>query len=114
MSTAVENNRVRKFQIDCTQPSSDNLLSTADLEEFLRQKIKCYIGKKEKLLQVSSDGNMVEISVTGAFIGKKGIKWQVGRFLHMKKLRSFIKVFAKGADGFEFRYINVEGDEKEE
>lgn len=113
MSTSIYEGKTRKFHIDCTQPASDNLISPSDLEAYLLQKIKCHIGKKERFLQVNSSGNKVEISVTGEFIGKQGIKWQVGRFLHMKKLRTFIKVFAQGKDGFIFRYINVE-DNKEE
>lgn len=103
----------RKYFINCKEPVSDNLISTSDLEAFLNQKVKCHIGKKERLLQIVSNGDSVEVSVTGGFIGKQGIKWQVRRFLHMKKLRSFIKIFAQGPDGFEFRYINVENSKEE-
>lgn len=113
MSTAVSEKTTRKFHIDCTQPASDNLISPSDLEAFLVQKIKCHIGRKEDHLHVSSKGSLVEVSATGGFIGKQGLKWQAKRFLHMKKLKAFIKVFAQGDDGLEFRYINVE-DNKEE
>lgn len=112
MTTAPERT-TRKFSIDCTKPAADSLISPSDLSAFLQQKIKCHMGKKEKLLQIDVSGNIVEVSVTGGFIGKQGVKWQVGRFLHMKKLRAFVKIFARGLDGFELRYINVE-EAKEE
>ncbi|AFM98116.1 ribosomal protein L22 [Encephalitozoon hellem] len=112
MATASERT-TRKFTVDCTKPASDSLITPSDLGAFLQQKIKCHMGKKEKLLQINVNGNIVEVSVTGGFINKQGLKWQTGRFLHMKKLRAFIKIFAQGPDGFELRYINVEEGKEE-
>ncbi|CAD25261.1 60S RIBOSOMAL PROTEIN L22 [Encephalitozoon cuniculi GB-M1] len=111
--TAASEKTTRRFTIDCTKPASDSLISPSDLGAFLQQKIKCYTGKKEKLLHINANGNIVEVDVTGGFIGKQGLKWQIGRFLHMKKLRAFIKIFAQGLDGFELRYINVEEGKEE-
>ncbi|ADM11359.1 60S ribosomal protein L22 [Encephalitozoon intestinalis ATCC 50506] len=112
MATASEKT-TRKFTVDCTKPASDSLVSPSDLGAFLQQKIKCHMGKKEKLLQIEVSGNIVEVNVTGGFIPKRGIKWQIARFLHMKKLRAFIKIFAQGPDGFELKYINVEEGKEE-
>ncbi|KAM0671968.1 60S ribosomal protein L22 [Ordospora colligata] len=112
-SCSVSGRSTRKFFVDCTKPAEDSLISPTEMQAFLQQKIKCRIGKKENLLKVSVTGNVVEVSVTGGFIGKQGLKWQAKRFLHMKRLLSFVKVFAKGDDGFEFRYINEESNEQE-
>ncbi|KAH9411625.1 ribosomal protein L22 [Ordospora pajunii] len=112
-SSNVSERSTRKFFVDCSKPVEDSLISPTEVEAFLQQKIKCRIGKKENLLKVSVNGNVVEVSVTGGFIGKQGLKWQAKRFLHMKRLRSFVKVFANGEDGFEFRYINDESNRQE-
>lgn len=101
------------FTVDCSQPAKDNLISASELETYLQEKIKCHIGKKEKLLNIAASGNEVKVFVTGEFIKKVGLRFQLRRFLNMKRLRAFIKVYSSGTDAYEFRYINVE-EAKEE
>ncbi|KAF9761658.1 60S ribosomal protein L22 [Nosema granulosis] len=98
----------REFTIDCTQPASDNLLTPGDLQSHLFEKIKTYTGKKEKLLDVKAQNNDVLVSVKEDVINKKGLKALIKRFLRVKRLSAFIKVFANEKDGFVFKYINVE------
>lgn len=97
----------REFTIDCTQPASDNLLTPGDLQSHLFEKIKTYSGKKEKLLEVKSQNNDVHVTVREDIINKKGLKALVKKFLRVKRLSAFIKVFANEKDGFVFKYINV-------
>ncbi|EOB11296.1 60S ribosomal protein L22 [Nosema bombycis CQ1] len=97
----------REFSIDCTQPASDNLLTPSDLQSHLFEKIKTYTGKKERLLEVKSQNNDVFVNVKEDVINKKGLKALIKKFLRVKRLSAFIKVFANEKDGFVFKYINV-------
>lgn len=96
-----------EFNIDCTQPASDNLLTPSDLQSHLYEKIKTYTGKKEKLLEVSTNQHLVSVRVNKDIINKQGLKNVIRRFLHVKRLSAFIKVYGDTKNGFEFRYMNV-------
>lgn len=95
------------FKIDCTQPASDNLLTPSDLQSHLYEKIKTYTGKKENLLEVTTDQHIVNVKVSKDIINKQGLKNVIRRFLHVKRLSAFIKVYGDQKNGFEFRYMNV-------
>lgn len=104
---AEENSEKRKYNIDCTHPASDNLLTPSDLQNHLFEKIKTYTGKKEKLLEVTCKDNHVVVNVNNDIITKQGLKNVIRRFLHTKRLSAFIKVYGDSKNGFEFRYMNV-------
>jgi large subunit ribosomal protein L22e len=106
-------NEKTTIKIDCSAPVSDSLIATSELESFLQDKIKCYLGKKENFLSIGHDDNTVTVTFVGNYINKRGIKWQLNRFINMKRIKVFVKVFANGKDGLIVRYLHSEANREE-
>eukprot|EP00928_Gymnodinium_smaydae_P078707 TRINITY_DN627_c0_g5_i1.p2 TRINITY_DN627_c0_g5~~TRINITY_DN627_c0_g5_i1.p2 ORF type:complete len:145 (+),score=46.32 TRINITY_DN627_c0_g5_i1:65-436(+) len=103
-----------RFVLDCQQPADDTILTTADLEKFLRERIKVdgKIGNLGEKITVSREKAKVNITAEAPF-SKRYIKYLAKKYLKKQQLRDFLRVVAPNKTSYELRYFNI-NDEKDE
>ena len=105
----------RTYTIDISEQVADQLLTSADLVDFLQSKLRVNNCKRiaAAAVRYTDNGTSVEVSSNKGNIGKKDMKQYIKRFLRNKQLSNFIKVHAEGVDGLSLKYINkVDEDEQ--
>mmetsp|Transcript_20177 Transcript_20177/g.46397 ORF Transcript_20177/g.46397 Transcript_20177/m.46397 type:complete len:126 (-) Transcript_20177:42-419(-) len=109
--------QVLKFTIDCTQPVDDTILTTVDLEKFLKERVKVngktgnlgekvQIGREEK-------GKKIVVNAESPF-SKRYLKYLCKKYLKKQQLRDFLRVIAPSKTSYELRYFNINEDNDEE
>nr|ADV03051.1 ribosomal protein L22 [Amphidinium carterae] len=109
--------QVLKFTIDCTQPVDDTILTTVDLEKFLKERVKVngktgnlgekvQIGREEK-------GKKIVVNAEAPF-SKRYLKYLCKKYLKKQQLRDFLRVIAPSKTSYELRYFNINEDNDEE
>merc|ERR1712160_180351 len=100
-----------KFTIDCQQPTDDTIITPADLEKFLKERIKVN-GKTGNLgdkVQVSRDKAKINVSAEAPF-SKRHLKYLSKKYLKKQQLRDFLRVVAPSKTSYELRYFNINED----
>merc|ERR1711862_264482 len=104
-----------KFTIDCQQPADDTIITPADLEKFLKERIKVD-GKTGKLgdkVQVSRERAKILVSAEAPF-SKRYLKYLAKKYLKKQQLRDFLRVVAPNKTSYELRYFNINEDNDED
>merc|ERR1712166_1318159 len=104
-----------KFTIDCQQPTDDTIITPADLEKFLKERIKVN-GKTGNLgdkIQVSREKAKINVSAEAPF-SKRYLKYLSKKYLKKQQLRDFLRVVAPTKTSYELRYFNINEDNDEE
>merc|ERR1712160_26682 len=100
-----------KFTIDCQQPTDDTIITPADLEKFLKERIKVN-GKTGNLgdkIQVSREKAKIHVSAEAPF-SKRYLKYLSKKYLKKQQLRDFLRVVAPTKTSYELRYFNINED----
>merc|ERR1712166_1251336 len=103
--------QVMKFTIDCQQPTDDTIITPADLEKFLKERIKVN-GKTGNLgdkIQVSREKAKIHVSAEAPF-SKRYLKYLSKKYLKKQQLRDFLRVVAPSKQSYELRYFNISED----
>lgn len=106
------------FKIDASIPAADGIFTeetTQSFEQYFQEKTKLH-GRKGKLsdkVKISLANNIVTIATTMCY-RKKYFKYLTKKFLKKKNLRDFIRILAKGKDGYELRYFNINDEQDQE
>jgi len=104
-----------KFTVDCTEPATDEIFDIASFEKFLQDRIK--IGGKTGVLgdvvSVTREGSVITVQ-SKTHYSKRYFKYLTKKFLKKQMLRDYIRVIAKGKQGYFLRYFNFnQGGEEE-
>jgi len=104
-----------KFTVDCTEPAADEIFDIASFEKFLQDRIK--IGGKTGVLgdvvTITRDGSVITVQ-SKTHYSKRYFKYLTKKFLKKQMLRDYIRVIAKGKQGYFLRYFNFnQGGEEE-
>eukprot|EP00403_Amphidinium_massartii_P026692 CAMPEP_0178400544 /NCGR_PEP_ID=MMETSP0689_2-20121128/15844_1 /TAXON_ID=160604 /ORGANISM="Amphidinium massartii, Strain CS-259" /LENGTH=123 /DNA_ID=CAMNT_0020021343 /DNA_START=85 /DNA_END=456 /DNA_ORIENTATION=+ len=104
-----------KFTIDCTQPVDDTILTTADLEKFLKERIKVdgKTGNLGEKVQIGKEGKKIVVNAEAPF-SKRYLKYLSKKYLKKQQLRDFLRVIAPSKTSYELRYFNINEDNDEE
>merc|ERR1711862_113856 len=84
-----------KFTIDCQQPADDTIITPADLEKFLKERIKVE-GKTGNLgdkVTVSREKAKIHVGAEAPF-SKRYLKYLSKKYLKKQQLRDFLRVVA--------------------
>eukprot|EP00448_Togula_jolla_P018037 CAMPEP_0170590582 /NCGR_PEP_ID=MMETSP0224-20130122/11946_1 /TAXON_ID=285029 /ORGANISM="Togula jolla, Strain CCCM 725" /LENGTH=123 /DNA_ID=CAMNT_0010914387 /DNA_START=64 /DNA_END=435 /DNA_ORIENTATION=- len=104
-----------KFTIDCQQPVDDTIITPADLEKFLKDRIK--VDNKTNNLgdrvTVSRDKAKIHVSAEAPF-SKRYLKYLSKKYLKKQQLRDFLRVVAPNKTSYELRYFNINEDNDED
>merc|ERR1711945_77634 len=103
-----------KFTIDCQQPTDDTIITPADLEKFLKERIKVE-GKTGKLgdkVQVTREKAKIHVNAEAPF-SKRYLKYLSKKYLKKQQLRDFLRVIATNKTSYELRYFNINEDNDE-
>merc|ERR1712028_60089 len=89
-----------KFTIDCQQPADDTIITPADLEKFLKERIKVdgKTGNLGERVTVTRDKSKIHVSAEAPFSKK---------YLKKQQLRDFLRVIAPTKTAYELRYFNI-------
>eukprot|EP00929_Paragymnodinium_shiwhaense_P029884 TRINITY_DN1703_c0_g1_i8.p2 TRINITY_DN1703_c0_g1~~TRINITY_DN1703_c0_g1_i8.p2 ORF type:complete len:124 (+),score=64.56 TRINITY_DN1703_c0_g1_i8:84-455(+) len=104
-----------KFSVDCQQPSDDTIITTADFEKFLKDRIKVD-GKTGNLgdkVKVSREKAKILVQAEAPF-SKRYLKYLSKKYLKKQQLRDFLRVVAPSKTSYELRYFNINEDNEEE
>ncbi|KAM0674140.1 60S ribosomal protein L22 [Gurleya vavrai] len=103
----------RKFTIDCSKLTNDNLISISDLEEYITSRIK--INKKTNNTKGNCDiicsGDKLIVDTKVNF-KKVYLKFLAKKFLHSKNLKDWVRIISTDKDGYQFVYFNTETEEE--
>eukprot|EP00928_Gymnodinium_smaydae_P078706 TRINITY_DN627_c0_g4_i1.p2 TRINITY_DN627_c0_g4~~TRINITY_DN627_c0_g4_i1.p2 ORF type:complete len:124 (+),score=56.70 TRINITY_DN627_c0_g4_i1:160-531(+) len=107
--------QVMKFTLDCQQPADDTILTTADLEKFLKERIKVdgKTGNLGEKITVSREKAKIHVSAEAPF-SKRYLKYLSKKYLKKQQLRDFLRVVAPNKTSYELRYFNINDDKDEE
>merc|ERR1712160_94224 len=100
-----------KFTIDCQQPTDDTIITPADLEKFLKERIKVNgkTGNLGEKVQVSREKAKIHVSAEAPF-SKRYLKYLSKKYLKKQQLRDFLRVVAPSKTSYELRYFNINED----
>mmetsp|Transcript_51192 Transcript_51192/g.143171 ORF Transcript_51192/g.143171 Transcript_51192/m.143171 type:complete len:124 (+) Transcript_51192:65-436(+) len=104
-----------KFTVDCQQPTDDTIITPADLEKYLKERIKVdgKTGNLGERVVVSREKAKIHISAEAPF-SKRYIKYLAKKYLKKQQLRDFLRVVAPSKTSYELRYFNINEDNEEE
>merc|ERR1712183_553649 len=104
-----------KFTIDCQQPTDDTIITPADLEKLLKERIKVdnKTGNLGDKVQVSRERAKIHVSAEAPF-SKRYLKYLSKKYLKAQQLRDFLRVVAPNKTSYELRYFNINEDNEEE
>mmetsp|Transcript_51191 Transcript_51191/g.143170 ORF Transcript_51191/g.143170 Transcript_51191/m.143170 type:complete len:124 (+) Transcript_51191:65-436(+) len=104
-----------KFTVDCQQPTDDTIITPADLEKYLKERIKVdgKTGNLGERVIVSREKAKIHISAEAPF-SKRYIKYLAKKYLKKQQLRDFLRVVAPSKTSYELRYFNINEDNEEE
>eukprot|EP00928_Gymnodinium_smaydae_P059772 TRINITY_DN431_c0_g1_i1.p1 TRINITY_DN431_c0_g1~~TRINITY_DN431_c0_g1_i1.p1 ORF type:complete len:145 (+),score=53.13 TRINITY_DN431_c0_g1_i1:65-436(+) len=103
-----------KFTVDCQQPADDTILTPADLEKFLKERIKVdgKTGNLGEKVTISREKAKIHVTAEAPF-SKRYLKYLSKKYLKKQQLRDFLRVVAPNKTSYELRYFNI-NDEKDE
>ena len=104
-----------KFTIDCQQPADDTIITPADLEKFLKDRIKVE-GKTGNLgdkVTVTREKFKIHVAADAPF-SKRYLKYLSKKYLKKQQLRDFLRVIAPSKNSYELRYFNINEDNDED
>merc|ERR1712232_252907 len=104
-----------KFTIDCQQPTDDTIITPADLEKFLKERIKVdnKTGNLGDKVQVSRERAKIHVSAEAPF-SKRYLKYLSKKYLKKQQLRDFLRVIAPNKTTYELRYFNINDDNNDD
>lgn len=99
----------RAFKVDFSAQSNDGLMTSAELVEYLKDKMKVRNCKKlaAKEIEITDNSSNVVISADSTKLTKRDMKLYLKRYLRYKSLKDYVKVSGTGENGFELLYINA-------
>ncbi|KAJ2612569.1 60S ribosomal protein L22 [Coemansia sp. RSA 1365] len=104
-----------RFVIDVSAPANDKILDVPAFEKFLHDRIKVQ-GRTNNLgdaVVISRAGNTIVVEAKIDF-SKRYLKYLTKKFLKKNMLRDWLRVVAKGKDGYELKYFNVSNEAGED
>merc|ERR1719240_1555033 len=111
MTSSKGKKQMLKFTIDCQQPADDTIITPADLEKFLKDRIKVD-GKTGNLgdrVSVARDKSKINVQAEAPF-SKRYLKYLTKKYLKKQQLRDFLHVVAPNKATYELRYFNINVD----
>ena len=103
------------FSIDCSAPVEDSVFGIANIEKFLRDRIKVE-GKKDNLgtaITLSRDATRVFVKSEIPF-SKRYLKYLIKKYLKKLQLRDYLHVISTGKPSYEIKYFNIHNEEENE
>eukprot|EP00923_Selenidium_pygospionis_P017188 GHVN01030206.1.p1 GENE.GHVN01030206.1~~GHVN01030206.1.p1 ORF type:complete len:127 (-),score=27.15 GHVN01030206.1:249-629(-) len=98
----------KKFILDCSTPVQDNIVDTARMEKFFRDRIKVEgkVGQLAGKVKVVSDKTKISVDSDVRF-PKRYLKYLTKKYLKKQQLRDFLRVVATTRGGYELRYFDI-------
>eukprot|EP00923_Selenidium_pygospionis_P017187 GHVN01030205.1.p1 GENE.GHVN01030205.1~~GHVN01030205.1.p1 ORF type:complete len:127 (-),score=24.15 GHVN01030205.1:427-807(-) len=98
----------KKFFLDCSTPVQDNIVDTARMEKFFRDRIKVEgkVGQLAGKVKVVSDKTKISVESDVRF-PKRYLKYLTKKYLKKQQLRDFLRVVATTRGGYELRYFDI-------
>ncbi|KAJ2078504.1 60S ribosomal protein L22 [Coemansia sp. RSA 988] len=104
-----------RYSIDVSAPANDKILDVPAFVKFLQDRIKVQ-GRTNNLgdtVTITRADNIIYVEAKIEF-SKRYLKYLTKKFLKKNMLRDWLRVVAKGKDGYELKYFNVSNDANEE
>ncbi|XP_049637858.1 60S ribosomal protein L22-like 1 [Suncus etruscus] len=101
----------RKFTLDLTHPSEDEIFDSGNFEQFLREKVKVNgkIGNLRNVVDIELCKNKITVVFEKQF-SKRYLKYLTRKYLK-KNLRDWLHVVASNKETYALRYFQISQDE---
>eukprot|EP00128_Syssomonas_multiformis_P014204 Colp12_sorted_trinity150504_noHs@24633 len=105
----------KKFTIDVSAPVSQGVMNAADLEKYLRERIKVNgkTGHLGEVITISLDKNKLTVNAETAF-SKRYLKYLSKKFLKKNRLRDWLRVVATSPATYEFKFFKIDEEDEDE
>ncbi|CAK9298113.1 unnamed protein product [Gordionus sp. m RMFG-2023] len=104
-----------KFTIDCNNPVEDGIMDAADLEKYLKERIKVNGKTGYKGKDLNLERNKAKVTVISEIpFSKRYLKYLTKKYLKKHNLRDWLRVVSNGKDSYELRYFQINNEENED